>query len=382
MKKIISIMLCVLMAFSFSVIAFAENEKLPLQFGEDGKFKIMQVNDTQDTNNINKKTVEFLKAALQSEEPDLVVIVGDMLSDSFTFPTKERLSDGLRVLAEIFNDAKVPFAVTYGNHDHQHEDILSIEEMNAVFEEFEYFCNAQGCDPGTFNLPVLSSDGTHYPLNIYMMDTHNKSEKIGGYEGVYPEQVEWYKNTSDALKVQNNGEVVPSLLFQHIPVKEMHQFYQDGEKGAADSFFNINDGNWYALNDKVAVSEENFVGEPPYSEPKSHTTGQYEAWLEKGDIIGAFFGHDHINNFVGVTDEGITLGYNGGSGFAAYGSGDKRSVRIFEIDENDVENYTTRSVFYGKLTGDEFDFYPSDLLSADSITKLLRIFYTIFFFLK
>lgn len=384
MKKLTAIILALLMAFSFAVVSFAADEKETLQFGEDGTFKIMQVNDTQDTNNINKKTVKFLKAALKSEQPDLVIIAGDMLSDMFIMPNEEKITEALSVLAGIFNDAKVPFAVTYGNHDHEYADILSIEKMNAVFEEFEYFCNAEGCDPGTFNLPVLSSDGTHYPFNIYVMDTHNKSDEIGGYEGVYPEQVEWYKQKSDELRELNGGKAVPSLLFQHIPVKEMHQFYTEGEKGGSDSFFNLNDGSWYKLDDTLIISDEDssFVGEPAYSEPRSHTTGQYEAWLEKGDIIGAFFGHDHVNNFIGKTTEGIVLGYNGGSGFAAYGSGDKRSVRIFEIDENDVESYTTRSVFYGELTGDRFDFYPTDILSPLSVTVLLRIIYSVFFFLK
>ncbi len=385
MKKLLSLMLAVILIFSFSVIAFAEDDtSVQLQFNSDGKFKIMQVNDTQDTHNINNRTVEFLNAALESEQPDLVVIVGDMLSDMFVFDSEKNITKALYVLGKIFNDAKTPFTVTFGNHDHEYTDVLSTDEMIAVFEQFEYFIRGNGCDAGTFNLPVLSSDGSSYPFNIYVMDTHNKSEEVGGYEGVYPEQVEWYKNTSDKLKEQNGGKVVPSLLFQHIPVKEMHQFYTEGEKGGSNSFFNLNNGNWYKLDDTLLISDESvsFVGEPPYSEPQSYTTGQYEAWLEKGDIIGAFFGHDHINNFVGKTTEGIVLGYNGGSGFAAYGSGDRRSVRIFEIDENDVENYVTRSVFYSDVTGKNISFYPTDILSPLTVTVLLRIVYKVFFFLK
>ena len=80
------------------VVAFAvsaKDSKAPLQFSEDGKFKIMQVNDTQDKHKMNKKTVKFLKAALEAEKPDLVVIAGDMLADFYPFASKEKLEKAL-----------------------------------------------------------------------------------------------------------------------------------------------------------------------------------------------------------------------------------------------------------------------------------------------
>ena len=373
MKKIISVLLAVIMVLSLTVIAGAESSDA-LQFNEDGKFKIMLINDTQDNTTINKKTVNFLNAALESENPDLVVIAGDMLSDVFPLPTKARLKEALYELGKIFEDAKTPFTMTFGNHDHDHEDTLPLEEMVEVFSQFEYFRYAQGNDPGTFNLPILSSDGSRYALNVYMMDTNNKDN---GYDGVHADQVEWYKNKSDELKALNGGEVVPSLVFQHIPVKEIHQFFVEGEKGADDSFYNFDDGKWYTVDKSNLIGDDYFVKEIPCSEPVSKTTGQYEAWLEKGDVMGAFFGHDHINNFVGVTKDGIALGYNAGTGFNAYGDADNRTIRIFEFDENDVENYTTRSVYYGELTGDKFDFYFVDFFYLTTITEIFRTFYRI-----
>ena len=48
MKKFISIVLVLSMLFAFAFAVSAKDSKAPLQFSEDGKFKIMQVNDTQD----------------------------------------------------------------------------------------------------------------------------------------------------------------------------------------------------------------------------------------------------------------------------------------------------------------------------------------------
>ncbi len=378
MKKLISAVLVLSMLFAFSFAVSANNEDEPLKFGEDGKFKIMQVNDTQDTHRINKKTVKFLKAALESEKPDLVVIAGDMLADFYPFSTKEKLEKALYELGKIFDDAAVPFTMTFGNHDYDHKELLSLGEMVEVFLQFEHFRYSEGCDEGTFNLPVLSSDGKGYALNIYMMDTHGKVSE--NYEGVFPEQVEWYKQKSDELKAQNGGKIVPSFVFQHIPVKEVHQFFVEGEKGAEDSFYNFESKKWFTLSGNIMASDSNYVGESPCSGPTDYTTGQYEAWLTKGDIIGAFFGHDHVNNFVGITEDGITLGYNGGSGFRAYGMGDKRAVRIFEFDEKDIENYKTRSVLYGELTGKSFSYCIPDLMVF--VTDIFRFFYKLFPFLN
>ncbi|MGN0468225.1 MAG: metallophosphoesterase family protein [Acutalibacteraceae bacterium] len=380
MKKALSVLLALVMIFALCSSAFAAGTQTQnsLSFGDDGKFKIMQVNDTQDIDNMNKRTVEFLKAALAAEKPDLVVVPGDILSDMFIGANEARIKKALRAFASIFNDAKVPFAVTFGNHDHDLEDIVSIEEMMNVFKEFEYCITNEGCDPGTYNIPIMSSDGSRMALNIYMMDSNNKDGVANGYTGCYANQVEWYNQKSAELKAANGGEVVPSLVFQHVPVKEIYQFLtQVSVKESNHAVFSLNDYKWYVLNKDYIIDEENAIfGEAPCSEVFDSTSGEYDAWVQNGDIIGAFFAHDHVNNFVGKTDDGIILGYNGGTGFRAYGSGDKRSVRIFELDENDVASYTTRPVFYRDLCS-TISYYPSDIMSTAIFGDILRFFFRI-----
>ena len=112
-----------------------------------------------------------------------------------------------------------------------------------------------GCDVGTFYIPVKSSDGKKIPLNIYVMDSNNKAKGEGlltGYQGLKPEQVQWYKDTRDALKAET-GDYVPSLVFQHVPVKEIYQFVDKVPFNAdhTDCIFGLDDGQWYKLNDKA-----------------------------------------------------------------------------------------------------------------------------------
>ena len=375
MKKALSIALSILMIFALCSAAFAAGTPDKLSFNEDGTFKILQINDTQDIDKMNKKTAAFLKAGIAQEQPDLIVMAGDLLTDFFPGATRAQLEKCLRQSLDVINSFGVPFVATFGNHDHDWEDIFPLEEQMAVYKSYENCAIVNnGCDVGTYYLPVRSSDGKSVPLNIYVMDSNNKASGEGlltGYEGLKPEQVQWYKDTRDALKVAT-GDYVPSLVFQHVPVKEIYQFVDKVPFNAdhTDCIFGLDDGQWYKLNDK-AIS--GVLGEVPCSESVNGNTGEYQAWLEHGEIIGAFFAHDHVNTFVGVTDEGIRMGYNGGTGFSTYGNGGERSARIFEIDENDVENYDTRLVTYNDVSSFKINYYIMDLFSPVIATVLGRL---------
>ncbi len=371
MKKVLSIILVFVLAFSMCTLAFAQGNTNELKFNSNGKFKIMQMNDIQDTNNFNSLTKSFMEKALAQENPDLVVIVGDMLSDVFPLPNEEKIEETLRTIAEILEASNTPFAVTYGNHDHDLEDVVSIEKMLEIFKSYDCFMYNEGCDAGTYNLPILNSKGTAYALNVYLMDTHNKVD--GDYEGVRPEQVQWYKDTSNALKAQNSGNVVPSVLFQHIPTKEIFNLLEEVDYTQCNNaVFDHSSGKWYKLDESKIVSDYAVLGETPAPESFDNITGQYEAWLEQGDILGAFFGHDHVNNFVGATDDGIIMGYNGGTGFRTYGTKDQRSVRVYEFDENNVENYDNYVVTYKDVTGETIDFWFFDLFTPTILGDIIR----------
>ena len=375
MKKFLSVFLALVMCLAVAVPAFAANTVSDLKFGADGKFKIMQIGDTQDMVLKDVAEIELITAAIAQEEPDLLVFTGDQLTDFYPGATVNGLKKCLSNLFDIIDTYDIPFIVTYGNHDHDMEDKWPIEEQLAFYQQYENCIVPEDrFNPGTYNVPIMSSDGDSIAFNIYMMDTNNKradSDLLTGYEGVKPEQVEWYKQTSDKLKAANGGKVVPSFVFQHIPVKEIYQFLDEVsyKEAGDDAVFSIDNFKWYTLNDKVI---DGVLGEVPCSEPLESHTGQYQAWVEKGDVISAYFGHDHVNSFRGMTDDGIILGYNGGTGFSSYGRGGDRSVRVFVLDENDIENYETYELTFNEMVM-EIPFYFLDLFSPAIVTTLGKI---------
>lgn len=376
MKKVLSVILSLVMVFTFAVMGVATEEEKVLKFNEDGTFKIMQINDTQDVGKgVNDKMIEFIEAALDQEQPDLVVFAGDQLSDVYPFGTKEDMTLAIQNIIEPLAERNIPFLVTLGNHDHDHFGKFSKAEQFAVYNSYPNCYNGtDGWDEFTVNLPILSSDGVNVAMSVFMMNTHNKAES-GGYSGVVAGQNEWFKNVSADLAVANGGEPVPSMVFQHIPPKEIYNLFVECEWNDDEAIYSRRDSKWYKLDPEKAMG---VLGEAPCSEDFDNITGQYQTWLETDNVMGAFFAHDHVNNFVGVTDDNIVMGYNGGTGFRSYGVGDERSIRTFTFNEKNVEFYKTEVLTYAEVTGKEIPFLFNDLFSPALLTYLMKVVY--FFF--
>ena len=377
MKKLLSVFLATLLLLScFASVSYADVTDKTLRFKADGTFKILQMNDIQEVGKgFNEKTLAFINAVLDAEQPDLVVFVGDQLSDVYPFANEEDYALAIATMLKPLEERNIPFLMTLGNHVHDRASKMTEDKMVSLYTASP-MCRAasNGPDPFTYNVLVKSSDGTKDALNIYMVDSNNKA-KTGGYAGIFANQLEWYNNTSAALKEANNGVAMPSLNFQHVPVKEIYGLFKECDSSTENSIYSRRDGKWYVLDETKATG---ILGEAPCSEEFDTITGQYQAWLANGDIIGAWFAHDHVNNFAGVTDDGIRMGYNGGTGFRSYGNGGDRSVRVYELNENDVANYTTRFVTYNEVIDPDIDFMINDLFSPTLLTSVMKVVY--FFF--
>ena len=354
-RKILALTLVLIFMFAFAVVpvSASEDEEKKLTFGEDGKFRILQINDFQDIDTTNAESLKFLNAVLDKYEPDLVVLVGDQIRDGFRDVSVEKIKIALTNQLMPMQERGIPFIFTFGNHDRDYQSLMPMEEQAAFYREFSYcYANTDGADGATYNTVIYGSDGTTPMLNIYMMDTQHWNG-TGWTSGVTAEQVEWYIEASNALKELNGGNIVPSLVFQHIPVKEILQLTKsvpEGTPGAVkDKFY---DG--YLVLDEEAewIGDRNVMREAPASEHPEKITGQYEAWLQQGDVMGAYFGHDHVNTFTGVTKDGIALGYNGGFGFATYGDPGERYATIYDFDESNVRGYTEKTIYYTECVAD------------------------------
>lgn len=330
---------------------------------KNGKLKVMQISDLQDTKSTSVDTLRFVDDAIAKVKPDFIIITGDQLDVVGLWGKGEKaeknVETAIRRLFSAIEKHNIPYVLTFGNHDR--ETGVSNEkqaEIYATLKNCICFDNINDGRPdvGTFNVPVLSSDGKSVPLNFFVMDTHSKTKGVG-FEGVNDAQLEWYKKTGEALKAENGGETVPSMVFQHIPVSNLMGLFKEvpkGTKGAECDFVKGNKKYWI-------LNEEKLFHNYTYGETPSMTLGtkEFDAMKAQGDVFAIYFGHDHYNSFAGKVD-GIDLGYCPGMGYNSYGS-KYRAFRVFEFDENDVKNYKTYSLNYKDCCG---KFYTAPLKNS------------------
>ncbi len=354
MKKIIAVLLSV--CFVLSSFAFSASAKsdTTLTFNKDGSFKILQISDMQDGAFLNQLVKEFVDAAVKNEMPDLVVLTGDNIAGYAMGSGKAKKIDtalakqGINQYMSIFEKYGVPVAMVFGNHDDQNdsftkETLLSFYEQYDCFVGYDDVPEMYGC--ATYNLPIYASDNSgKIKYNLWMFDSNTYDSEYGGYDYVHQDQVDWYVNKSNELKAQNGGEVVPSMAFQHIIVKEI---YNTLEPCTADTPNSYPNGDQY-YHFKSENYKAGFFKEWPC--PASRDGSQFNAMVNQGDVVAMFFGHDHNNTFE-VSYKGIDLCATPGFTFQSYGNED-RGARVITLNENDTSTYETHLVHWATYFSD------------------------------
>lgn len=303
-----------------------------LKFNKKHKFKIVQFTDVHWKYGVpeSDEAGERMAEVLDAEKPDLVVFTGDVI---FAKPAREALDKALEATIK----RKIPFAVTWGNHDDEQD--LTREELSAYIADKpgNLTSTVEGITGVTnYTLPIKSADGEKTAAVLYIFDSNSYSpvKEVRGYGWIRHDQVEWYKRTSQTYKEANEGTPLPALAFFHIPLPEFHTAVRDER-----AFF-------------VGTRKENACA------PEVNS-GLGEAMLKAGDVMGVFVGHDHINDYV-VNWRGILLGYGRYTGGATvYNNMPKgNGARVIELTEGERTIKTWVRIKDGKVIN-EVDF-PAD----------------------
>lgn len=355
-KRIISLLLALVLIFgaAFSINASAASKVL--RFDENGEFKIMHLTDCQDVYPANETMLKFIDASIKEYRPDLVVLGGDNVV------AKNNMENGIRQIVEILVANETYFTLVFGNHDFQQD--LTDDEQLAVYQKYggEY-CLAYDPHPelhgtATHALPILGSNSNETKFMLYMFDSgdyvkdENGKELGLGYECVDEKQIEWYENTSKAVEAAN-GKKVPAFAFQHIVVGDVYDALfreTDVDLGVLTPTYN---GKRYSFLPKTENIEDGFLFEFPC--PGYYNFGQFDAMVERGDVIGIFSGHDHPNTYVTELD-GIKIVNSGGATYHSYGSDMTRGMRMITLNEDDLSTFETEQVTINQFALDNPDF--------------------------
>ncbi len=334
-------------------------EKYPLNFDRNGEFKILLLGDPHQKYTYTEKTedaMRLIEASLDRLKPDLAIYMGDLVSDNITRgrsrdkATYDEFKCQFDRLANPMISRGIPFSTVFGNHDD--EKIYTKQQMLEILRSYPG-CIFENGEPetgvGNFFIPVYSNGNKVF--GIWMIDSGcGVPDRKGEYAYIMPDQIEWFEKLSAQLREENSGEPLPGIVIQHIPVIEEYRLLRESSKlnpfaSRGNSRFS---DKYYVIADRNHTSGD--MSEGPCSPHVD--SGQFESWKRTGGVVGAFFGHDHINDFCGEVD-GILLGQCRAVGFDIYGDGMRQGVRLITVRANEPRKLDTRMYSYRELVGEK-----------------------------
>ncbi len=351
MKKLLAILLATVMLFSVANVGFAGyKDKAELKFDENGNFKMLVLADIQTGYPVPDDMITFILESVEFSKPDLIVLTGDNINTNKTEAYDE--------VFNVISKTGIPFTAILGNHDEERSGGLTRDEIIERYQTYEgcltYDADQSLHGAGTHNLPILSSDGSKIAFNLWLFDSgdyvyDSHGDRLG-YDWVRKDQIEWYNNVRDEMTAENGGELIPSLVFQHIiPQEPCQKIFAPSEVNMGDLTINFQDGTSQTVVPDI-TKYDGYIFEK--SCPGYGNDGQWDAMVEGGDVIGVVVGHDHSNNFIADVD-GIDLIQTPGCTYSSYFNDLIQGARVIEINENNPWEYSTYCVTSNELAQDD-----------------------------
>ena len=251
--------------------------------------KVMQITDLHLSfiySALNTKTFNFIGKALDTENPDLLVVTGDL---TIGLDNKNML----KKFAEFMESREQYWLYTLGNHDYEFG--VGAYNLLSVLDGCQYCLFDVGYTNIGYgnNFVVLKNNMGQALYTLTLLDTSAYT--------VTKEQTNWYKWGMAGLRQKYE---VNNFIFTHIPLPILSSLDLDVEERISP--LKGDGGLWQAITD-IGVSN-------------------YYA-----------FGHDHLNNY-SVNLNGVEFINCRSTGFSGYGRKDlARELIIYDFHYNSID---------------------------------------------
>lgn len=210
-------------------------DKPKITFREDGSFKITVLSDLHFGENPwddwgpeqDRKSLVLLRRVFREEQPDYVVINGDLVTGENTFKHNATLLID-QIIGPI-NEAGMPFSSIHGNHDNQR----NISHMQEIQRELKVAkrtytraapkgIGGEGGE-GNYWVPIYKCTDDRVPVLILWFFDSRGGESLGENsrpveDWVHPSVAKWIRSEVKAMKdAWGSMENVGALGFVHIP---------------------------------------------------------------------------------------------------------------------------------------------------------------------
>ncbi|WP_372936757.1 metallophosphoesterase family protein [Mariniphaga sediminis] len=305
-----------------------------LSFNNDGKFKIVQFTDTHFIagDPRSERALENINQILDLEKPDLVIHTGDSI---FGKPAEA----SIRQILEPMSQRGIPFAITFGNHDDEHDKTR--EELYEIVKSISssIISTTEGISGVTNYILTLhssTSDSISHVFYLFDSNAYSTIKGIEGYGHIHFDQIAWYREQSEVFAKMNGEKPVPSLAFFHIPLPEHKEAAKDTARAILKG----------TLGEDVCCPQIN--------------SGMFVAMKEMGDIQATFVGHDHNNDYA-VYWNNMFFIYGRFSGCdTVYNDLKPSGARVIELTE-DKEGFRSWIRLHGGEIIQDLQ-YPNDFL--------------------
>nr|MCR5042151.1 metallophosphoesterase [Clostridia bacterium] len=306
-----------------------------LRFNSDGRFRILMVSDFHAGDKCNPKLIAGLEELVKASGPDFVMLGGDQcVEGSSAAGIRDRMG---RIMEPVIS-RDIPWGAVFGNHDR--EGSLSIELQQEAYELLPGCMSEAGPADihgvGNYCLTVKASRSDEPAFIIWALDSGREMRDWTELFGLDPDeavfklpnrfgehangatplfdQARWYYDRSLEFE-RAAGKPVPGVMFMHIPLQEYTHVIQNPEECGAV-------GSKRASLDNSEIS-----------------SGLFLACLERRDVRGIFFGHEHLTDIEGRYC-GITMACDACLGYDMSGHDDLRGGRIIDLYEDEGKLFT------------------------------------------
>lgn len=255
----------------------------------------------------SKKEDRMAFAAIErivgAASPDLIILTGDNVFPIPFYRGSLNNLGSMRRVAQLMERFQIPWTTVFGNHDVESFAFSNKVKIADDLERLRYciFRRGEKQLSGVGNSVITLSCGEVPVMALVLLDSNMYAGKsfFSGFDHIHGDQLDWYER--EIAKLSSGRDLLPSLLFFHIPVTEIKEAWHRFTHGDQDVIYHF--GEVGETNDYFGVPKK-----------REHV---FERLAAFGSAKGLFFGHDHLNN-LSITYHGIRLTYGMSIDFLAY----------------------------------------------------------------
>ena len=284
---------------------------------------------------MDERCFVYVKELIERTTPDLILMTGDNVYGEF-----DDCGRMLRLLCDRMEEYGIYWAPVFGNHDN--ESRIGVLEQLRIMSSYSKCLICDNDITGHSNYSIrLQADGNDI-LSIYMIDT-NGCKNVGNpwapeegvtpdnidydllehKQGIYPDQVEWFRRRTEAINIENQRRVpsiacfhIPSMIFDKAFSEKYSYVYKQDFIADKDGDFGriVEHGNHTGVDDDLSFHNA----------------------AKKAGTLAYLVGHEHNNNAC-IRYDGIFLNYGVKTGVCTYYKDDSIGGTLITVPVNDPQ---------------------------------------------